>query len=108
MSDFVISTNKAFSVRQFIELAFRKVGINIGWRGKGLKEVGYNKKTKKIHVRIDKIYSSKPSPFKPAKLWLEPIVLYPTMLFSNAIAVVYYGSEFLNIGIPPEGTIRSI
>jgi len=54
--DFVISTNKAFSVRQFIELAFRKVGINIGWRGKGLKEVGYNKKTKKIHVRIDKIY----------------------------------------------------
>ena len=54
--DFVISTNKTYSVRRFIEVAFERVGINLKWKGKGIKEVGYNKKTNKIHVKVDKIY----------------------------------------------------
>ena len=43
-------------VRKFIELAFKRVGIIIAWKGKGINEVGYDKKTKKIHIKIDKIY----------------------------------------------------
>ncbi len=54
--DFVIATNKTHSVRKFIELAFKRVGIKIAWKGKGIKEVGYDKKTNKIHIKIDKIY----------------------------------------------------
>ena len=54
--DFVIATNKTYSVRQFIEIAFKRVGIKIIWKGKGIKEVGFDKKSKKIHVKVDKIY----------------------------------------------------
>ncbi len=54
--DFVIATNKSFSVRQFVEIAFSFLKIEIVWKGKGLKEIGYNKKTKKILIKIDKRY----------------------------------------------------
>ena len=54
--DFVIATNKTHSVRKFIELAFKRVGIKISWRGKGLNEVGFDIKSKKIYVKVDKIY----------------------------------------------------
>ena len=54
--DFVIATNKTHSVRKFIELAFKRVGISIIWKGKGVKEIGFDKKSKKIRVKIDKIY----------------------------------------------------
>ena len=54
--DFVIATNKTHSVRHFIEIAFKRVGIKIIWKGKGIKEVGLEKKSKKILVKVDKIY----------------------------------------------------
>ena len=38
--DFVIATGKQFSVRKFIELAAKEVGITIAWKGKGLGETG--------------------------------------------------------------------
>lgn len=38
--DYVIATGKACSVREFTEMAFKEAGIEIGWKGKGLKEVG--------------------------------------------------------------------
>jgi GDPmannose 4,6-dehydratase len=38
--DFVIATGEARSVREFVEMAFREIGIEIGWKGKGIKEVG--------------------------------------------------------------------
>jgi GDPmannose 4,6-dehydratase len=55
-SDFVISTGKSYSVRDFVDEAFKYVGISIEWRGKGLKEVGLNSKTKKVLVKIDSVY----------------------------------------------------
>jgi GDPmannose 4,6-dehydratase len=36
--DFVIATGQQYSVREFVEIAFREVGIRISWKGKGLKE----------------------------------------------------------------------
>ena len=42
--------------RKFIELAFKRVGISIIWKGKGFKEIGFDKKSKKIRVKVDKIY----------------------------------------------------
>lgn len=54
--DFVLSTEKCITVRKFVEIAFRTVGINLIWKGKGVKEIGINKKNKKILVKIDKNY----------------------------------------------------
>ena len=55
-SDYVIATGKSYSVKQFVEEAFKYIKIKISWKGQGLKEVGYNKKTGKIHVKIDPVY----------------------------------------------------
>ncbi|MBT8763379.1 GDP-mannose 4,6-dehydratase [Desulfohalobiaceae bacterium Ax17] len=38
--DFVLATGEAHSVREFVELAFREVGIEIEWIGKGVQEKG--------------------------------------------------------------------
>ena len=61
--DFVIATGKSFTVKHFVERAFNYVGIKIKWRGKGLKEVGYDDKTKRILVRVDPIY------FRPSEVF---------------------------------------
>ena len=54
--DYVIATGKSSTVRKFVEKSFKVIGKNIQWRGKGLKEVGYDINTKKILVKIDKNY----------------------------------------------------
>ena len=40
--DFVIATGKQHSVRQFIELTAKELGMKIYWKGRGLKEKGYD------------------------------------------------------------------
>ena len=55
-SDYVISTGKSHSVKNFVEKAFKYVDIDIGWRGKGLKEVGFDKKSGKVHIKVDPVY----------------------------------------------------
>jgi GDPmannose 4,6-dehydratase len=54
--DFVIATGKSHSVRSFAEEAFKCVNIYIKWQGKGLKEVGLDKETGKVLIKIDKKY----------------------------------------------------
>ena len=54
--DFVIATGVQNSVREFIEIAANEIGITIGWRGKGLNEVGYDKSSGDVIVRIDQRY----------------------------------------------------
>jgi len=38
--DFVIATGKSYSVREFVEKAFREIGIRIRWEGTGTDETG--------------------------------------------------------------------
>ena len=59
--DYVIATGKKHSVRDFIELAFKYAGTAIAWRGHGLDEVGIDKATKKIVVKVNKNF------FRPAE-----------------------------------------
>ena len=54
--DYVIATGKQLSIRQFINLVSKKLNMNIAWRGKGLKEKGYDSLTKKNIIHIDKNY----------------------------------------------------
>ncbi len=54
--DMVIATGKQYSVRDFCELSFKELGIGIQWSGKGMREKGIDKKTKKIIIEVDKKY----------------------------------------------------
>jgi GDPmannose 4,6-dehydratase len=59
---FVLATGKNSTVRDFAEMAFRAVGIDLSWRGQGRDEEGVCKKTGKIRVKIG------PTHFRPAEV----------------------------------------
>ena len=54
--DFVLATGKSYSVRDFVREAFKIINVDIIFKGKGMKEVGIDKKTGKVHVRVDPVY----------------------------------------------------
>lgn len=54
--DYVIATGEMHSVREFVELAFEKVGRRIRWQGSGKDEIGVDEKSGKDLVRIDPRY----------------------------------------------------
>lgn len=54
--DFVIATGETHSVREFVELAFWEVGIEIEWKGEGVYEVGVDKETGDVLIEIDPRY----------------------------------------------------
>ena len=54
--DFVIATGNQYSVREFVEKAFKVASIEIMWKGKGIDEKGINKNTGKIIVEVDPKY----------------------------------------------------
>jgi len=54
--DYVLATGEAHSVREFVELAFSKVGRKIEWRGKGVDEIGIDTATGETLVKIDSRY----------------------------------------------------
>jgi GDPmannose 4,6-dehydratase len=60
--DFVIATGLHHSVRDFVDLAARELGISIQWIGHGLDEKGIDVKTGNSIVRVDPIY------FRPAEV----------------------------------------
>ncbi len=55
-SDYVIATGKSHTVKNFVEEAFKYINIKISWKGKGLKEIGYNKKSGETLVKVDPVY----------------------------------------------------
>jgi len=60
--DFVIATGEVHSVREFVEVCFREVNKEIEWVGSGLEEVGREKDTKVVRVKINERY------FRPAEV----------------------------------------
>ena len=54
--DFVIATGKMHSVREFIELAFKEVGIAVLWQGTGVEEKGIDAASGNILVQVDPKY----------------------------------------------------
>jgi GDPmannose 4,6-dehydratase len=67
--DYVIATGKTYTVREFVERAFKVVDIHITWEGEGVNEKGINKSTGEVLVLIDEKY------FRPAEvelLWGDP------------------------------------
>ncbi len=51
--DYVVATGEAHSVREFIEKAAPYAGFDIEWEGEGTDEVGRDKKSGKVIVKVD-------------------------------------------------------
>ncbi len=51
--DFVAATNKQYSIREFVELCSKELGIEIEWRGSGVDEIGVVKEYNHILKNVD-------------------------------------------------------
>ena len=60
--DYVVASGETHTVREFVELAFGHVGIEIEWKGQGVDEIGVDKATGKTIVSIN------PKFFRPAEV----------------------------------------
>ena len=60
--DYVIATNETRTVREFVETAFRHVGITVEWQGEGVNEIGKDAATGKTIVKVN------PKFFRPAEV----------------------------------------
>jgi GDPmannose 4,6-dehydratase len=54
--DYVLATGEKHSVREFVEVAFARIGRHIEWRGEGIDETGLDAASGKILVRVDPRY----------------------------------------------------
>ena len=60
--DFVIATGEMHTVREFCSIAFKELGINLKWEGKGIDEKGIDTETGKVIVEVD------PQFFRPTEV----------------------------------------
>lgn len=60
--DYVIATNETRTVREFVVTAFAKAGIEVEFEGSGVDEVGKDKATGKVVVKVN------PEFFRPAEV----------------------------------------
>lgn len=60
--DYVLATGETHTIREFCELAFKEVGIELEWRGEGVDEVGVDKVSGKTVLKIN------PEFFRPAEV----------------------------------------
>ena len=54
--DFVIATGEMHTVREFCQLAFKEVGIDLYWEGEGINEKGIDSDSGEILVEVDPQY----------------------------------------------------
>ena len=54
--DFVLATGETHTVREFADLAFKELGMELAWEGEGKDEKGVDKKTGKTIVEVDPRY----------------------------------------------------
>ena len=67
--DFVIATGVQHSVREFAQLAFKYAGVDIEFRGEGMDEKGYDRKTGRCVIEVS------PDFYRPTdvvNLWGDP------------------------------------
>ena len=60
--DYVIASHETHSVREFVELAFKAVGMEVEWQGAGVDEVGKDKATGNVIVAINPVF------YRPAEV----------------------------------------
>jgi GDPmannose 4,6-dehydratase len=60
--DYVLATGESYTVREFVELAFKCIDTEIEWQSEGIEEKGIDKKSGKILVDISKDF------YRPAEV----------------------------------------
>ena len=60
--DYVLATNRTETVRDFVTMSFKAAGIDVSFQGSGKKEIGVNKNTGTILVKIN------PDFYRPAEV----------------------------------------
>jgi GDPmannose 4,6-dehydratase len=60
--DFVLATNKTYTIRDFVNMCCKVLNIKIGWKGKGIKEKGINLNLNKVIIKVNPKY------FRPAEV----------------------------------------
>lgn len=60
--DYVIATGQQYSVREFVEKSASYFGMDIEWQGEGLDEIGIDKNTGRVIIKVDDKY------FRPAEV----------------------------------------
>ena len=60
--DFVLATGETHSVRDFVEECMKLLKIDFTWQGKGEDEIGVDRKTNKVLIKIDPKY------YRPAEV----------------------------------------
>lgn len=60
--DYVLATGETHSIREFCELAFKEIGIELTWQGSDVDEVGVDASTGKTLVKIN------PAFFRPSEV----------------------------------------
>jgi GDPmannose 4,6-dehydratase len=60
--DYVIATGQQYSVREFVEKSADYFGMDIEWRGEGLDEIGVDRNTGRVVIKVDDKY------FRPAEV----------------------------------------
>lgn len=89
--DYVLATGETHSVREFCEETCKNLEIDFAWKGSGLEEVGYEKSTGKVIIKIDPKY------FRPAEVDLllgdsskakKDMGWYPKTTFSELVKLM--------------------
>ena len=62
--DYVIASGETHTVKEFVELSFQEVDINLKWKGSGINEKGIDIKSGKVLVEVDEKY------FRPSEVEL--------------------------------------
>ena len=58
----MLATNETHTVREFVETAFRELGIGIRWEGSGIDEKGFDAETGRLLVDVN------PEFYRPAEV----------------------------------------
>lgn len=104
--DFVVATNKQYSVRDLVTLCFEMVGRPLIWRGQGLQEEGVDEKTGHVVVQVSEKY------FRPtevetllgdpakarAKLGWKPEISFKELIYE----MLDYDMKQVGLALPPE------
>jgi GDPmannose 4,6-dehydratase len=94
--DYVIASGETHTVREFVELAFNEIDIDIEWQGKGEGERGLNKETKKILVSVSKEF------FRPSEVELllgDPSSAEKNLKWERRVSFKELVSEMVNYDI---------
>jgi GDPmannose 4,6-dehydratase len=106
--DYVLATGEMHSVREFVELAFAKVGRAIEWKGSGVNEVGIDSATGEVLIKIDSRY------FRPTEVDLllgDPSKAHRVLGWKHTITFPELVSEMLDSDlkvVAEESRVRGI